>query len=175
MVCSFPVFETKKALVPKLFFETKAEDASAVPLKLRRPHGPPPLTGPNSPFALTRRLRRALTRRAPPRTPGSGAIGAGGLRRRFAPNTGSLRVSASVPLRHRFEGYYKRPRRFCQPLLREGEGRFTGMPYPDTTRYRADTHVRPNPISPIKCVFRHGSDHKKDCGFAGFMVQFVCF
>ena len=112
----------KKALVPKLFFETKAEDASAVPLKLRRPHGPPPLTGPNSPFALTRRLRRALTRRAPPRTPGSGAIGAGGLRRRFAPNTGSLRVSASVPLRHRFEGYYKRPWRFCQPLLREEAG-----------------------------------------------------
>ena len=46
----------------RMFFETKAVLASAVPLKLRRPHGPTPLSESSNSSALTRRTRETLRR-----------------------------------------------------------------------------------------------------------------
>ena len=62
----FRCLERKNSSRPKeISFETKAATASAVPLKLRRPHGPAPLSESSNSFALTQRARGALRRKAP--------------------------------------------------------------------------------------------------------------
>ncbi|MBD9195562.1 MAG: hypothetical protein EGQ09_00590 [Clostridiales bacterium] len=53
--------DEKRLSSQRWFFETKALNASAVPLKLRRVQYLPPLMGSNNPFALTQRTRVALT------------------------------------------------------------------------------------------------------------------
>ena len=89
-----------------------ASRTSAVPLKLRRPHGLTPLRA-QQPFCLNAASRNALHCR----TSGSGAIGPEDNSRRLAPPAGSLRGCVPVPLHHRFEEYYKKRRRICQPRI----------------------------------------------------------